>query len=98
MTQQPEPFRGCHETSDSDRNTRIKHPELFVEQVLRLVRHVQFRRGKRTVGELLRFVEQAFCRHCVQNMDRAARFLEILIFTVNLCASIAAQAYRPPMA
>ncbi len=59
----------------------VKHPELFVEEVLRLVCHAQFCRRKRTVGEFLGLVEEAFRGHGVQNIDRAPRFLQILIFS-----------------
>src|SRR6266446_4374281 len=48
----------------------IKHAELFVEQVLRLLLHTELRRRERTVGKFLGLVKEAFCRNGIQNPDR----------------------------
>src|SRR5256884_1860663 len=58
----------------------IKHPQLLVEQIVGLLAHTEFRRRQCAVGKFLRLVEQAIRRHGVQNLDRAPRFLPVVLF------------------
>ena len=52
----------------------------MVEQIVGLIAHTEFRRSQCAVGKFLRLVEQAIRRHGVQNLDRAPRFLPVVLF------------------
>src|SRR5207244_8818731 len=60
--------------------TPITQTQPLVEQIVGLIAHTEFRRRQCAVGKFLRLVEQAIRRHGVQNLDRAPRFLPVVLF------------------